>query len=62
MIEYSNVPVVPDAVTIIVPSFTPQFVGFVVATFEIAGETGVVIVTSALDTSQVTSVFLTRIW
>ena len=59
---YSTVPVVPVAVTVIVPSVTPQFVGSVEATVEIVGNTGAVIITSASVVTQVPSIFLTLIW
>ena len=52
----------PVAVMMIEPSFTPQSLGSFVATLLIVGGVGAVNTSSASDTIQVPSIFLTRIW
>ena len=59
--EYSYEPCPPVAVTVIVPSVSPQSVGFVEDTFTMLGAVGAPNITglSASKTKQVPSVFLT---
>ena len=54
-------PLAPVATITICPSFTPQLLGFVGVTLVILGVTGAVKISSASDTTQVPSIFLTRI-
>ena len=61
--EYSRaLPALEVAVIVIVPSATPQSVGFVEATLEMVGVTGFVKFTIEPVTTQVVSAFLTMIW
>ena len=60
MIEYCTAPLL-EAVISIVPSFTPQSVGSVDATFEIVGAVGAVNICVAPATTQVPPRYLTRI-